>query len=174
MAALNRYDTIMARLKAKPIGHAQGIQAVHVTEQELQALEREMDTTLPDDYREFLRDYGLYDVPTALFPIEPNSEFPGEGAVEHFSGVALEGGDSSYDLRNSFDNMRQCFEDWPEEWLPIADEGSGNVIALSTKGEDKGTVYYYVVSRMPNEQYVFHVADSFDEFMNSLKLFDDD
>lgn len=182
---MNRYDSVMRSLKAKPVGFRAGRQHIHLSAEEIEDAERRLGGTLPEDYREFIQDFGEFGVPTVLFDFKPNNdepeasslekyhenhgfdfsaaERPKGASLERFHGVATKSRPDCSDIASSYRHLCEMVEDWPEELMPFAvDAGSGSVV-LAFKGERKGSVYFW-------DQHNFYlVADTFDEFIHSLR-----
>ena len=69
----------------------------------------------------------------------------------------------------------------PENMLPIGRDIYGNLVLLSIKGSDRGKVYFWdhemeadpAQEEVPDYSNLTLIADSFDEFINSLKSIED-
>lgn len=167
----NRYDLYVKDLRGKLVGDIYGKQPIHVTETEMQQVEQELGASLPGDYREFISDYGHYAFYQVVrFPVEPNSAGINHGILQEIYGAVPSWQNDGYGLvaiyRSSFD-----IPVWQSNWLPIAEAGRDDRLVLSIAGEDKGAVYLFVDHLWDSgEQFLFHVADSFDEFMQLLYI----
>jgi hypothetical protein len=63
----------------------------------------------------------------------------------------------------------------PRELLPIAHDGSGNVICLSRAGVNKHNVYYWdhdAEHSSPTYDNVYFIAESFDAFLDGIHFRD--
>jgi hypothetical protein len=63
----------------------------------------------------------------------------------------------------------------PRELLPIAGDGSGNIICLSRAGVNEGTLYYWdhdAEHSPPTYDNVYFIAESFDAFLNGIHFQD--
>jgi hypothetical protein len=58
-----------------------------------------------------------------------------------------------------------------ENFLPIAEDSLGNLVCICCEGEDAGRIYFWDHER-EGEENIHFIADSFDEFLNSLKDFE--
>ncbi|HBW25596.1 MAG: hypothetical protein A2X70_04485 [Alphaproteobacteria bacterium GWC2_42_16] len=86
--------------------------------------------------------------------------------------------DSFYGIVRGNDNILLVAKDighrYPSTMLPIADDVFGNRILLSVKGPDRGKVYFWDhemeagEGEEPSYDNLTLIADSFDEFINSL------
>ncbi|HEX8463301.1 MAG TPA: SMI1/KNR4 family protein [Abditibacterium sp.] len=171
---LNRYAQKVEELKGKFIG-LQGKQPIHVSEEEVQMIERELKALLPEDYTEFIRDYGDYFFSSGTtFPIKSNSRGIKTGGLEEVYGAIPSWGNSENGLVERYRGF--CEDDkWPRNWLPIGAAGRDDRIALSIAGEDKGAVYLMVAHLLwETGEGAFRVANSFDEFIQSLYNVDED
>jgi len=59
---MNRYDDIMLKLGAEYLRHPEK-EAIHLTEDEIRRAQSEIACRFPENYREFLRDYGNWLAP---------------------------------------------------------------------------------------------------------------
>ncbi|MBD1822460.1 SMI1/KNR4 family protein [Cyanobacteria bacterium FACHB-DQ100] len=150
------------------------------TEEQLQAVEREIGAVLPADYREFLTHYGGYaaysgSLSSRILKAFPGADFIGEEVpVNVFLGIK-EDSSGAYDLLSTY----YCFrERMPFNFLPIAIDLLGNMICLAVSGEDQGSVYYWDreceedvdEGEEPGYSNVYLLAISFDEFINMLQF----
>lgn len=170
---MNRYDQRVRELWGEfshPLVDQPGI---HLSEDQLADVEQRLGATLPEDFREFLRDYGCYFFYTTVFPVRPNPDGVQGGSLEKFSGVLYKvvGNDpyDIFDIVGWYEGLCRNIVEWPKEWLPIATGAGSDTVALAIKGEHKGAVYYFFNQWTPNYQNMYLVADSFDEFMGLLK-----
>ncbi len=187
---MNKYAERVRQLKGKAHSAVYEDELLQLTEANLQHVERELGHPLPADYREFVRDYGGVDfLHGVTFPVNHFCE----GSLELFYGVApddLAVGlvDSYYQRRDSFvrwpielvpgaklvRNMNESTREiaWPTELLPIGMDAGNNQICLSLAGLRTGAVFLWLNAPSYGDQNVYLVADSFDEFMQSLYLRD--
>jgi SMI1/KNR4 family protein SUKH-1 len=138
--------------------------------QMIRQIERQLDTALPDDYVEFLQDYGCYAFDHHVtFTFQ--EKYPGgnKGVVNVFFGVDP---GETYNLWSNYIDYQGRV---PSNLLPIANDPGGNLICLSVTSEDKGTVYFWDHEEESSEEEelryanVYRVADSFTSFINSLE-----
>ncbi|WP_036477810.1 SMI1/KNR4 family protein [Myxosarcina sp. GI1] len=140
------------------------------TQQDIKQLEEELNFQLPDDYKVFLANYSL----TAcdgylLFPFKKNYPYDDKGVLSVFFGILS---NDSYNLFNNYQNYQGRIK---PDLLPIATDPGGNLIAISLS---TGAIYFWdredEVVVEPGEEIdssnLYLVADSFDEFMNSLEM----
>ena len=151
-----------------------------LTEEQIQAVEREIGTVLPADYREFLAHYGGYaaysgSLSSRILRAFPGAHFTGEEVpVNVFLGIKKDSSDA-YNLLSTY----YCFrERMPFNFLPIADDLLGNMVCLAVSGEDQGSVYCWDregeedvdEGEEPGYSNVYLLAKSFDEFINTLQF----
>ncbi len=146
---MNRFEPKMRELYAVPIGFSDGKQPIHLTEAQIQEAEERLGSRLPEDYREFVRDFGAFSL-DALFPVR-------EGCLSQ-AGVGY--------FSRAFDLVSHYLERDPQ-WFPddaINIAMGGNIpVFLFFKGEKKGKVY------IRDYDDFCLVADSFTEFMQVLE-----
>ncbi|HJZ59128.1 MAG TPA: SMI1/KNR4 family protein [Gemmataceae bacterium] len=158
----NPFDTAMSRINYRYVR-----QPDQVTEESLRQFEQEIGLPLPVGYRTFLAKYGL-----SAGKGDTRFTNPDDGKVETsvdvFYGLKAE---DDYDIRA----IRSDFaDDLPAHLLPIA-SGSGGHFCLSLAGDDAGAVYWWFPETGPveSEEDVEPIADSFEQFVNSLVRVED-
>ena len=137
-----------------------------ICDEDIRAVEREIGISLPQDYRDFLlAQNGGRPEPNA-FPINglENNPF---GTIQVFLGIE--------------DAIESCNLDWtyhtfsgrlPDNLIAIARDDCGDLICLSLYGEDAGSVIFWDRHQEieePSYANVYHVADSFAEFLESIR-----
>lgn len=166
---MNRYDKRLRQLQGYFIGAAVGQQQHHLDEGQLAGVEAQLGAALPEDYREFLRDYGVFGIPMAVFPFKDEEDAC--GSVEVFYGVMPSSPD--LDIITFYEGMRadvivaldEQEVNWPSGWLPIGSDAGSNQVVLVIEGQNKGAVFLF-----DNQGARVHpVAASFDEFMHLLE-----
>jgi hypothetical protein len=148
-----------------------------LSSEELDDVERQLGAKLPDDYREFLTDYGMYAFSQGVFcPVPPNQIGEKQAPVEFFYGVDRTAGQrADDDLLDAYRLSASRALDSPDIWPPLAEDGTssvlpivgnsgGSFICLKIKGDELGTVDYFP----PWGRGAIHLADSFDEFIHLL------
>jgi hypothetical protein len=156
-----------------------------MSEDELEAIEAELGSRLPDSYRYFLVTYGacspreivMYD-PVIGLPSEVSTS--GRGNIANFYGTRSDV-DDAYSLQR-----RMLFFSGriPANLIPIADNGGGSQILLGTSGNEAGKVYLwdlhnepldeedYGVPRPPEAMFenVHLIAKSFEGLLRRLEV----
>ena len=136
-----------------------------LSSKDIELLESELGFRLPAEYRPFLFKYnGGRPLPNC-FPIKGLEKNP-FGALHYFFGV--EDSSEAYNLTWNYDTFNGRM---PSNLFPIASTGSDDVICLSLFGPDAGTVLFwdwYGQTGEPTYDNVYHIADSFSEFLDSL------
>lgn len=160
---MNRYEQLMHGLCARLLDFRQGDSPVYISEVQMQDVERQLGEALPEDYREFVKEFGGF-VCSAVFPLRtPEGSFE---SIEKFDAVVARRGSSRTIVSNYFERCGMD-EKWREDLLPIGSDAGSNLVALAFKGASKGKIYFSLYSQL------YEVADSFDEFMQLLTLPDD-
>ena len=141
-----------------------------LTEKRIARAEKALGVSFPAVYRRFLLEHN------GGYPDDPHFRMPGArkgstrlGAVVDFAGI-----DTPEETTN-IDYLLQTFQDRvPARMFPIARDPGGNLILLSSKGKDAGTVYFWDHEReaddgeSPTERNLVAIADSFDAFLKKL------
>lgn len=170
---MNRYDKRMRELRAEMVRGRQGVQPITLSEADLQRVEREIGHPLPPDYREFLRDYGCYNLFVAFWCREMYGT--GDwGGISLFFGLIPENSspwpyEVTYDLLWTYNVLKRYA---PFGLLPIGSDDGGNPTCLAISGGHIGAVYYWdrtVSWDASDGSGIYFIADSFDEFMQMLK-----
>ena len=145
----------------------------------IENLENKIGGILPNDYKEFLIDYGsclVFLEYYVLYPLLVPCPVGDRQCVELFFGFLP---DDSYDLLKNYHTFKERL---PPGFLPIAEEGMGNLTCICCAGENRGYVYFWQhdsweIVREDGTTYaedLFLAAKSFDDFMRSLKIYDED
>ncbi len=140
-----------------------------LSERDIVNTESQLGFTLPVAYRVFLlRNNGGRPQPNA-FPID-NNPADTHGLVQAF--LCIKEGD----IYNLGTYVRRYRDRVPSGLLPIAVDPGGNLICLATSGVRAGKVYFWDHEEEANEgetpgyNNTYLIANSFDEFLNSLTL----
>lgn len=134
----------------------------HVSEAEIVAFEKRHNVLLPDDYRNFL-------LTTNGGMIVPEVYESGSGYDVSVMKLYSLNDDYPYDLDHS------CIStDWADAhdngYLQIGHDSGGSGIILSTKGEDRGFVYYCDREEVMRPQMgLIKIADSFSNLLDTMK-----
>ena len=143
---------------------------IPLDENELSKFETEIGYNLPDSYRQFLLESNggspipeFFDVPSWKFK---------SSLIQRLKGL-----DSNYigvDLRE----IRQIKGDlFPSGFMAIGSDPGGNLILIGLDGDTEGMIYFWDHEQQPQDQLpkleeyvnVHHIADSFEQFIQSLK-----
>lgn len=154
---MNRYHDVMQSLFAK-IGEEPT--NTSVAEEDILRAESEIGAKFPDDYREFLKDYG-WSVVNHDFKLNGG----GFGHVYAFFGIGKEGS-----KRDLIGNYKMNLDSVPRELLEIG-LGDRVKVFMSLKQEDLGKIYFFDEWESKNleieDDLVFAVS-SFDELMDAI------
>jgi cell wall assembly regulator SMI1 len=145
-----------------------------LTESELESVERELDVELPRDYRRFLLEQNGGRTVDDWVLDTPIAHSIGGVLPCDFYSVARSG---QYD-------MSWMLDSYGLHWLaagvlPIAEDPGGNVICLSLRGDEYGSVYFWDhelgahEGDLPSPQGLTVVAESFEAFVSGLRLADE-
>lgn len=137
-----------------------------LSSEQLDEVEQRMGSAIPPVYREFLlQNNGGRPVPNAFLYRRSDGTTAGEGGVNTFLGI---GDAESTDI----EWHRSMYEDRiPSNFFPIADDPGGNLICLSTSGDDVGAVYFWdheEESDPPTYDNVYFIAPDFQTFLDTL------
>lgn len=140
-----------------------------LTEDELRRAEGEIGAGLPGDYRRFLLAHNGGRPEECVFRFKCEGKDWTPAAVAYFLAV--------YDGRH--ENLLEYHEAYrdrvPAGLLPVARDPGGNLILLGVSRGHEGRVYFWLQDSEPEEpdfSNVCFVANSFDEFINSLRELD--
>lgn len=140
------------------------ISATGASEDELQALERRLNATLPQDYRRFLKRVN------GGRPNPRQFEGPtGDGSVIHFF-FTLDHRSKYYQIVEEI----QAFVDRiPPKTLPIACDPFGNLVLLDIGAKSAGAIYFWEHENENMEgdpwwDNISYIAPSFSDFVDSL------
>ena len=128
----------------------------------------ELGIQLPESYRKFLlRNNGGRPNPT-VFPIFGDSTDT-HGILNEFCCICKKNSNDLIYKRGVFDGRV------PDNFLIIGNDPGGNQICLSIAGNDYGKVYFWdhenevAEGEEPGYQNVYLIANSFDEFLDTLQ-----
>jgi SMI1-KNR4 cell-wall len=166
---MSRYQQIINSLGGYHIASLSGETSEAVTEDMITQFEIQIETAFQSNYRDFLQHYGGYAFDRLVcYPyLEP---FYGgkEGSLDLFFGLI---DDENYGLLNNWNIYKGRM---PSNLLPIATDPGGNIICLSLDKETQEAIYFWdhseegIDNKSPRYSNIYLVANSFDEFMNSL------
>lgn len=132
--------------------------------QQIDKAEQKLQCKLPDDYKQFL----LKNNGGRLDP----SDFESEWYGGFHEGLMVARVHYIYDLDRVLSFTDLLVERIPENMIVIGKDLEGNCLLMERKGKDYGKIYYWMLH--PDEygsqenDAVGFVADSFDEFINSV------
>lgn len=127
--------------------------------------ENKFQIQLPEEYKDFLRDYvEVY--------VNDNYKFQ----MSEKSTITPNDGFESMDYLYSADfilKAEQFFSNYGKEMIPIG-EASGDIICMGIQGERYGKVYYFYHENESIEQNYYLIAESFNEFILSFEKWVED
>ncbi len=166
---MNRYAQRVAELGGRFL-HTEKQPNVTLSEEQLKAFEETIGYALPDDYREFLKEFGGYGfINEIVYRLANIPDGRTLGAVDTFYGIFPFS--SMMDLLTRYHNYVDEQLIGPE-LLPITDEGGGfDAICLFLDGEKKGSVHLFYSEDAVNRldySYLYPISDSFEAFLHLL------
>jgi hypothetical protein len=144
------------------------------TLENIEQIEKEIGCSLPNDYVNFLLNYG-----GLALSMASASFYRQDGEFDAVGPEIIYGFNDMYDLIETY---RIYKERMPSELIPILCDAGGGEICLSVNGDNKGAVYYWdrYLEEDPEEgeeigySNLFLIGKTFDDFINSLEVFDDE
>lgn len=177
----NAYTSKMESLKARYVYSMLGEEAPRLASSDLDGVERELGFSLPNDYREFWRDFngysflpsnrgdGYYSTFPQVSPQKSGESLNTVHKIKFFHGYLR---DDYHSFWGHYERLRNVL---PSGIIPIADGGD---ICLSLSGEDAGMVYMgdkKLTEYNPDEPPspiertdLTPLASSFDEFISGI------
>ncbi|MCC5803760.1 SMI1/KNR4 family protein [Rossellomorea vietnamensis] len=135
------------------------------SDESLEKLEELVGFSLPNDYKEFLKEYngGTSKVRYSKFFVNDiNQEIP----LDVLYGI---------DVNSTFD-LYECNEEFEEDMVPnsliIGDDPGSGFIVLITDPENYGVYYWdhsFYFPQSSEDENTYKIADSFKDFMNELR-----
>ena len=133
----------------------------------LKPIESQFGRLLPDDYADFLRTYNGGRPKPSVFTFKPRDGKATESRVQCFFGCC---DDADYGLLHVISTYRDRICD---EFCPIACDAFGNLLLLSLRKHDHGSVWFWDHERespdTPTMDNMEIVAASFIEFIENLR-----
>jgi hypothetical protein len=138
--------------------------------------EKETGVKLSQDYLDFLLNYGGFGFDGYVdFPFLDYYPKDDRALINVFWGVGCK-----YDFFNAYYTYEQRI---PPELIPIASDPGSNVICIAVSGNIQGKIYFWDHSEelikqgdtyVQNDNNLYLVANSFDDFINSLEFYNDE
>ncbi len=183
----NDYKTLLTELGFYP-SRSEAI-SESMTEADIQRIEQKLGCPLLQDYRQFLGEYS--DLLSGHTYFSFSTEDGEEDGVVH----GLYGHMKNRDLADKYFSLRQALQadenynlenysglrwlrdidasqpqiGWPEELMAIGTDPGNNEICVALKGLRPGAIFYWRVNPLPDEENLYLVANSFDDFVHMLK-----
>lgn len=136
-----------------------------LTRDQISTLERQIGAPLPRDFEDFLlRFNGGRPIPNS-FPIR-GFDLANSGDIQRFFGICEDR--AIPDIRWYTETMSGRI---PRGLLPVAGDGSGNIICLSLSGTNRGAVYFWhheTEKSPPTYGNLYFIADSFTDFLDGI------
>lgn len=144
-----------------------------LSEPVLKALEIYWGFGLPKDYRAFLIKHNGGSPTIDYFNFKDDKNDGSD--IRYFLGIYPD------EYRNLLGFLKIYNERLPNNIFPIGYDSGGNLICISVKGPDRGKIYFWnhemeadpAQGEVPDYSNLTLIADSFDEFINSLHTIED-
>jgi hypothetical protein len=165
---MNRYSQRVMELEGRPMPF-RGV----VTEEVLLLAEQKIGYPLPEGYREFLQDYGGFMFSVSC-PVKDRRDGVEETDFSFSYSLNLHSTAFTYDLLWKYQDDVSAGV-MATEILPIGGDDGGNQVCICMGGENLGKVYFWYHDKAGSPfdySCLYLIADSFDEFMQSLFLHD--
>ncbi len=135
-------------------------------------IEKRLKLSLPLEYKDFIMKHNGGRPKPSGFHYKHETGRYTDSRVDWFLAIYDGESDNFEDYFNTYkvDQVRL-----PIELVPIANDPGGNLVCISVKGKNKGAVYFWDHeneagdNETPSYQNVHLLADSFSEFLESLK-----
>ena len=144
------------------------------SEDAVREAERQLEVSLPSEYRTFLMMVPMGRKPEDNIFRTTAEDDPGVG-VRSFFGVGLpEDPGQDIDLVRRYDFYRDRIPSWT---VPIGEDDTGNLILISVRQDDEGSVWFWdheleaEEGESASEANLTFLADRFDEFLSRLEPF---
>lgn len=131
--------------------------------QYLEKFENDFDLKIPESYRNFLMKYGS-GVPSK----NHYSKKLESGGVHDFEIQAFYGENIEYEWFDLYSNYLRIFEFIPESYLPIADDGYNNFIAIGIDGYKLNKIYILYNEEVEEITNIQLLENSLEDFINCL------
>lgn len=124
--------------------------------------------TIPKEIQTFLKREDLSEFKNVVFKIK--ADFPNNAStLGHFYKLVSEDSNSDF---FKFNNIFKKENRIPKDFITIGKDLGGNQICVSLKGSNSGTIYFWAheeeAENIKHEN-LYKIADSFEEFLESLK-----
>ncbi|RYZ84237.1 MAG: SMI1/KNR4 family protein [Proteobacteria bacterium] len=145
---MNRYYERVGELGGELSGKLRFDPPAIPTEVDLNNLEKVIGVSLPADYREFLKEFGGFDIGFEFYGVMPGKQL---------------------DLLD-WHELYHRREIMVEELMPVAVNLGGNQLCIALSGENKGAIYFFILTEATVPASYDNcelVASSFDDLMYS-------
>ncbi len=144
-----------------------------LTLSQIETIEKMVDLKFPDKYKNHLLNYNGGKCAPNIFSFLENGKIS-TSSIDWFLAI----------YNGKYDNLKKYIETYkidkkrlPNHIVPIAHDAGGNLICISCKGDDAGSIYFwdheneidYTVSGDGDYSNLYFVAKSFNEFVDGLK-----
>jgi cell wall assembly regulator SMI1 len=137
-----------------------------ITEEDVRAVEQEIGLLFPENYKDFLLTQNGGRPSPNGFPIAGHN-------IDDFGGIQvflrINGDVESSNLDWTYQIM---YGRLPDNLFPIARDDGGDLVCISLYGEDAGAVVFWDIHQETDEptyDNVYHIANSFEEFIESIR-----
>jgi hypothetical protein len=160
---VGRFDEKLKSIKIKSLG------GISPSAENIRQVEEEVGTKLPPAYLALISDHGCWYTPWGYTRFSFRQHGREMGMLNAFFGVMMSG---SYDIAKNYKMYKGRM---PVGLLPIANDPGGNIICLSTAGDDKGSVYFWDHEEErpglgPSYSNLYPLSGSLEEFIDTLEF----
>lgn len=132
-----------------------------LSDDDLKALEMQIDTKIPDGYKTFLKSFNGGSTGLATFKLNTD-DWNEEISVERFLGISE---NEYFDLEKTYNNYKKIL---PHDLFPIALVGGSSLICIKNTGE--GSIYFWDSEEFTvKDQNYYFVAKSLKDFLHILE-----
>ena len=185
---MREVEQILEELRIKPILDDS---FCSLDDTEIEQLESRLERSLPEEYKFFLKRYGVstFEDSVGFIPLvklPPHISNDRKGYFDYFYGSA----EADYDVTLTLQrNLTTYAGRVPENIIPIGSDIGGNLVCLGIKGDQEGKIYYwdaeneqdqeeYLESRGSlEENWEFHnvylISNTFKDFLMCLEVLAD-
>jgi len=131
-----------------------------ITESDISVIENKYNFILPREYRAFLLNING-GIPSKRYYVNEKLDY--SYVIDLFLSIRA----NNLSFEEYYEDYKIQSKLLPERMVPIAEDAFGNLICVSIKGEDTGSIYFW--NHEDNSTDVRRIAPSFNEFLNNLK-----
>ena len=143
-----------------------------LTDSEIQQLEEDFQLLFLPDYKWLLKRYGSFGF-NKWIEFEFLAKVPpyiSDLNIGHFSTFFGSGIDKDYLLFSLRFNIELYRDMFLQDFIPIGDDGSGDIICMSLTEDNIGSIYYWYHEAEEDDKTLYLIAESLRDFLLKLKV----